>query len=88
MTSLAFTRTGTGDSLVLRHGLGSSRQAWAPVIPVLAVPFDVCTVDSPDAGILRSSPDRPNRSPPPKSRLPDALIRRLVGVLVIGIGAR
>ena len=37
MTDLAFTRSGAGAPLVLLHGIGSSRQAWDPVVPVLAV---------------------------------------------------
>jgi pimeloyl-ACP methyl ester carboxylesterase len=50
MTELAFTRTGTGPTLVLLHGLGSSRRAWKPVIPALAERFDVLAVDLPGFG--------------------------------------
>jgi len=35
---------------VLRHGLGSSRDAWASVIPALAAHFDVMTAGSPGSG--------------------------------------
>jgi pimeloyl-ACP methyl ester carboxylesterase len=50
MTSLAFTRSGTGAPLVLLHGLGSSRQAWDPVVPALAGHFEVIAVDLPGFG--------------------------------------
>ena len=47
MTTLTFTRSGAGAPLVLLHGIGSSRQAWDPVIPALAEHFDVLAVDLP-----------------------------------------
>jgi pimeloyl-ACP methyl ester carboxylesterase len=50
MTPLAFTRSGTGAPLVLLHGIGSSRQAWDPVVPALAGHFDVIAVDLPGFG--------------------------------------
>ena len=53
--SLAYARTGTGEPLVLLHGLGHRRQAWDAVLPLLAVDRDVITVDLPAMG----------ESPPP-----------------------
>jgi pimeloyl-ACP methyl ester carboxylesterase len=50
MTTLAFTRSGAGEPLVLLHGIGSSRHAWDPVIPALAGHFDVLAVDLPGFG--------------------------------------
>jgi pimeloyl-ACP methyl ester carboxylesterase len=50
MTTLAFTRTGAGEPLVLLHPLGLSRSAWNPVIPALAEHFDVIAVDMPGFG--------------------------------------
>jgi pimeloyl-ACP methyl ester carboxylesterase len=47
---LAYTRTGSGEPLVLLHGLGSSGRAWDPVIPLLAETFDVIVVDLPGFG--------------------------------------
>jgi pimeloyl-ACP methyl ester carboxylesterase len=47
MTTLTFIRSGAGAPLVLLHGIGSSRQAWDPVIPALAEHFDVLAVDLP-----------------------------------------
>ena len=49
-SSLAHTRIGSGEPLVLLHGLGSSRQAWNPVIPMLAERFDVIAIDLPGFG--------------------------------------
>ena len=50
MTSLAYARSGTGPPLVLLHGIGSSRQAWDPVVPALAGRFTVIAVDLPGFG--------------------------------------
>jgi pimeloyl-ACP methyl ester carboxylesterase len=50
MPALAYTRTGSGEPMVLLHGLGSWRRAWDPVIPALAEHFDVIAVDLPGFG--------------------------------------
>jgi pimeloyl-ACP methyl ester carboxylesterase len=50
MSTLAYTRAGRGEPLVLLHGLGSWRKAWDPVIPLLADRFDVIAVDLPGFG--------------------------------------
>jgi pimeloyl-ACP methyl ester carboxylesterase len=49
-SSLAYTRSGSGPPLVLLHGIGSSRQVWKPVVPLLVKRFDVITVDLPGFG--------------------------------------
>ena len=63
MTDLAFARSGAGAPLVLLHGIGSSRQAWDPVIPALAGLFDVLAVDLPGFG--DSGPLPPGTEPGP-----------------------
>jgi len=63
MTTLAHTRTGAGEPLVLLHGLGSSRRAWDPVVPALAERFDVIAVDLPGFG--DSGPLPPGVEPRP-----------------------
>lgn len=45
-------REGSGEPLVLIHGIGHHWQAWAPVVPELAREFDVIACDSP--GFARS----------------------------------
>ncbi|MFI9612585.1 alpha/beta fold hydrolase [Streptomyces sp. NPDC052023] len=55
--SLAYTRVGTGEPLVLLHGIGHHRQVWDPVIPVLAVERDVISVDLPGCGESPALPD-------------------------------
>jgi pimeloyl-ACP methyl ester carboxylesterase len=47
---LAYERTGSGDPLVLLHGIGHRRQAWYPVLDQLAESYDVVAVDLPGHG--------------------------------------
>ncbi|HET9771213.1 MAG TPA: alpha/beta fold hydrolase, partial [Acidimicrobiia bacterium] len=53
--NLAYARTGSGEPLVLIHGLGHRRQGWDAVIPLLAADRDVIALDLPAMG----------ESPPP-----------------------
>jgi pimeloyl-ACP methyl ester carboxylesterase len=57
---LAYDRLGVGPPLVLLHGVGHRRQAWAPVIGRLAEHRDVIAVDFPGFG----------ESPPLPAHLP------------------
>ncbi len=47
---LAYDRTGSGSPLVLLHGLGSCKEMWRPVMPLLARDHDVIAVDLPGFG--------------------------------------
>ncbi|SEH01139.1 Pimeloyl-ACP methyl ester carboxylesterase [Nonomuraea solani] len=47
---LAFAKIGAGPPLVLLHGIGSSRAAWAPVLDGLAAAHTVYAVDLPGFG--------------------------------------
>ncbi len=47
---LSHNRAGSGVPLVLLHGLGSSRQAWNPVVAELTDDFDVVAIDLPGFG--------------------------------------
>jgi pimeloyl-ACP methyl ester carboxylesterase len=47
---LAYDRTGTGPPLLLLHGLGSCKEMWRPVMPLLARSHDVIAVDLPGFG--------------------------------------
>ncbi|GGT54476.1 hypothetical protein GCM10010207_63030 [Streptomyces atratus] len=55
--SVAYKRTGSGEPLLLLHGIGHHRQAWDPVLPVLAVERDVAAVDLPGFGASSALPD-------------------------------
>ena len=57
------SRAGAGLPLVLLHGLGSSRTAWAPVLSALVERFDVVAVDLPGFG--ESPPAPPGVEPHP-----------------------
>lgn len=47
---LAHSRTGSGEPLVLVHGISHRRQAWDTVVPLLAGDRDVVAVDLPGHG--------------------------------------
>jgi pimeloyl-ACP methyl ester carboxylesterase len=47
---LVFERRGDGPPLLLMHGIGHRRQAWEPVIDLLAAERDVIAVDLPGFG--------------------------------------
>ena len=53
-TRLAYTRKGSGEPLVLIHGIGHRRQAWDPVLDRLAESYDVIALDL--AGFGESEP--------------------------------
>ncbi|MEV0129789.1 alpha/beta fold hydrolase [Dactylosporangium sp. NPDC050688] len=50
MTTLSHHREGSGEPLVLIHGLGSRWQVWQPVLPLLRGSFDVVALDLPGFG--------------------------------------
>jgi pimeloyl-ACP methyl ester carboxylesterase len=55
VAQLAYDRRGSGEPLVLLHGLGSRRKAWAPVVDIVARQREVFNVDLPGFG--ESPPD-------------------------------
>ncbi|MCX4733565.1 alpha/beta fold hydrolase [Streptomyces sp. NBC_01363] len=55
--SVAYERTGAGEPLLLLHGIGHHRQAWDPVLSVLAVEREVIAVDLPGFGASPGLPD-------------------------------
>lgn len=55
--SVAYERTGTGEPLVLLHGIGHHHQAWEPVTRVLAAEREVIAVDLPGFGASPGLPD-------------------------------
>ncbi|MFJ8864792.1 alpha/beta fold hydrolase [Streptomyces sp. NPDC102473] len=54
---VAYERTGDGAPLVLLHGIGHHRQAWDPVLRILAAERDVIAVDLPGFGASPALPD-------------------------------
>ncbi|HVU74261.1 MAG TPA: alpha/beta fold hydrolase [Mycobacteriales bacterium] len=59
--ALHHERTGSGEPLVLLHGIGESLQIWNPCVPALAESFDVIAVDLPGFG--GSAPVKTEPSP-------------------------
>ncbi|WP_067533170.1 alpha/beta fold hydrolase [Nocardia crassostreae] len=56
MTKLNHFRAGSGEPLVLVHGVGSRWQVWEPIVGLLAESFDVIAVDLPGFGGSRPLP--------------------------------
>lgn len=77
--AIAYDRTGTGDPLVLIHGLGGSRRIWIPVIDRLAAERDVVAVDLPGFG---ESPELPGGVAPTAANL-GAAVAELIAELGI-----
>jgi pimeloyl-ACP methyl ester carboxylesterase len=68
---LNFHRAGSGEPLVLIHGIGSRWQVWEPVLPWLEADHDVVALDLP--GFAASPP------PPPGTPAGIAALTDLVG---------
>jgi pimeloyl-ACP methyl ester carboxylesterase len=64
--AIAYHRAGSGEPLVLIHGLGGSRRIWDPVIDRLAAERDVVALDLPGFG---RSPALPTGTQPSPERL-------------------
>jgi pimeloyl-ACP methyl ester carboxylesterase len=84
------TRSGSGEPLLLLHGMGSSHRDFAAVLPELAKRFDVLNVDLPGVGRSPALDERPT-----VAALTDAVERNLdeagldrVHVLGNSLGAR
>ncbi|WP_156723703.1 alpha/beta fold hydrolase [Streptomyces apocyni] len=54
---VAYHREGSGEPLLLLHGIGHHWQAWNPVIGILAAERDVIAVDLPGFGASSPLPD-------------------------------
>ncbi|MFE1861175.1 alpha/beta fold hydrolase [Streptomyces anandii] len=55
--TLCYARVGSGEPLLLLHGIGHHRQAWDPVVHLLAAERDVIAVDLPGFGASPALPD-------------------------------
>ncbi|MFE7860245.1 alpha/beta fold hydrolase [Streptomyces sp. NPDC101209] len=55
--TVSYARVGSGAPLLLLHGIGHHRQAWDPVVDILATEREVITVDLPGFGASPGLPD-------------------------------
>src|SRR5262245_48691853 len=55
--TVSYARVGDGEPLVLLHGIGHHRQAWDPVVDILAAERDVIAVDLPGFGASPGLPE-------------------------------
>ncbi|MEG3628056.1 alpha/beta fold hydrolase [Streptomyces poriticola] len=55
--TLAYARTGRGAPLLLMHGIGHHRQAWDPVVDILATEREVIALDLPGFGVSPALPE-------------------------------
>src|SRR3984885_2329513 len=74
-------RGGSGQPLVLGHGLGLSWRSWQPGLPPLEGRHDVVAIDLPGFG---ESPRLPDRAAATPARLADAVEAELAR---LGFGA-
>ncbi len=56
-TSVTYRRRGTGEPLLLLHGIGHHLQVWDPVFDLLAADRDVIAIDLPGFGTSPGLPD-------------------------------
>lgn len=75
--SLAYDRAGSGQGLLLVHGLGGERHVWEPVWPALTAQRDVVRVDLPGFGGSPALTDEP--SPQALARAVAAFLEELEG---------
>lgn len=61
--SICYLREGQGASLLLIHGVGSCKEVWAPLIPLLARNHDVIAVDVPGFGATPALPETEGADP-------------------------
>jgi pimeloyl-ACP methyl ester carboxylesterase len=73
-STLVREHAGTGEPLVLLHGLGETSVAWRPVHDALSRDYDVIALDLPGFG---SSPELPNGTLPTAAALADAVEREM-----------
>lgn len=71
---IEFERTGTGEPLVLLHGIGGERCVWEPVLEPLASRHDVLAIDLPGFGHSPPLPGDVEPSPPALARAVAALL--------------
>ncbi|MDQ0579567.1 alpha/beta fold hydrolase [Streptomyces rishiriensis] len=55
--TVSYARVGRGEPLLLLHGIGHHRQAWDPVVDILATEREVIAVDLPGFGASPPLPD-------------------------------
>jgi pimeloyl-ACP methyl ester carboxylesterase len=74
MSALDVHRGGSGEPLVLVHGIGHTWRGWKPMLPLLERSFDVLAPDLPGFG---HSPPLPEGQPPTAEALADAVEREM-----------
>ncbi|MFG3089027.1 alpha/beta fold hydrolase [Streptomyces antibioticus] len=75
--TVSYTRVGAGEPLLLLHGIGHHRQAWDPVVDILATERDVIAVDLPGFGVSPALPDGLAYDLPTTTAVFDAFCRAL-----------
>lgn len=75
--TLSYARVGRGEPLLLLHGIGHHRQAWDPVVDILATEREVIAVDLPGFGASAKLPDGLAHDLPTMNAALGALCRKL-----------
>lgn len=96
---VAYERRGSGEPLVLLHGVGHHWQAWEPVLTALAASHEVFALDLPGFGASPALPDSADHAPKTLVALLSETLRALGldqphlagnslgGMLALGLGA-
>jgi pimeloyl-ACP methyl ester carboxylesterase len=89
-TLLPCTRAGSGEPLLLLHGLGTTRADFAQILPLLSEHFDVLAVDLPGQGDAEPIDGRPTVTALADALEVDLDARGLAAVHILGnsLGAR
>ncbi|KNX36054.1 alpha/beta fold hydrolase [Luteipulveratus halotolerans] len=99
MSTIDYTRKGTGEPVVLIHGIGHRREAWGQVFDRLAASYDVIAIDLPGHGRSPAEPENKHQLEPTVDEIEELFVElgvdrphvvgnSLGGLLALELGKR